>query len=212
MRAVAAPSGRGDALADLAFFRPPPSAFRFGRSPLASASSRMGNGAGVRLAGYDYTTPNQYFITMVIEGRRPLLGDVRSGEFVPSPLGSQLLAAWEETLRARPWITADILQVMPDHLHAIIGWNQVPADRPAPLGAFVGQFKGKVSHRAYAAELLPTWDRVWQPGFWDRVIRDDGELQKIRRYIVNNPARLLLRQQQVSELMRKEQRESPTAK
>lgn len=172
----------------------------------------MANGAGIRLAGYDYTTPNQYFITTVIEGRRPLLGELRGKELVPSLLGSHLLAAWDETLKARPWVSVDMLQVMPDHVHAIIGWNEIPASHTATLGAFVAQFKGKVSHRAHASELLPTWDRVWQPGFWDRVIRNDQELEKIRRYILNNPVKLLLRQQQLSEIARIAQRTTLYAK
>lgn len=172
----------------------------------------MANGSGLRRVGYDYTTPNHYFFTTVIEGRRPLLGEVRGGVFVPSPLGDQLLAAWQETLKARPWVTADVLQVMPDHVHAIVGWNEIPTKQSASLGAFVGQFKGKVSHRAHASRFLPTWDRVWQPGFWDRIIRNDQELERIRRYIINNPAKLLLRQQELGEVARKTQRATISAK
>lgn len=133
----------------------------------------MANGAGVRLAGYDYSTPDHYFITTVIEGRRTLLGRVQATAFVYSKLGQLVVAAWEEALHARPWITADTLQIMPDHVHAILGWNEVPTARSATLGRFVGQFKGTASHNCHEADLLPTWDRVWQSGFWDRVIRND---------------------------------------
>ena len=162
----------------------------------------MANGAGIRLPGYDYSTPNRYFITTVIEGRRPLLGNVSPSGFVPSRLGELVLTAWAETLQARPWINVDSVQVMPDHVHAIIGWHTTPTGRPATLGAFVGQFKGKASHHAHAYGLLPTWDRVWQSGFWDRVIRDEHELQRIREYIVRNPMKLLLRQQEVADRTR----------
>ena len=30
--------------------------------------------------------------------------------------------------------------------------------------------------------------RLWQPRFWDRIVRDDAGLEKIRAYIRNNPA------------------------
>ena len=172
----------------------------------------MANDSGIRLAGYDYSTPNFYFITTVIEGRRPLLGEVRAGVFSASRLGNLVLAAWDETLKARPWVSVDVLQVMPDHVHAIVGWNEVPSGRTATLGAFVGQFKGKASQLAHASELCPSWDRVWQSGFWDRVIRNQQELQKIRAYIQQNPARLLMRQQQLSESARRELREKRIAR
>lgn len=32
-------------------------------------------------------------------------------------------------------------------------------------------------------------DEVWQRGYYDRVVRDDKELDATRRYIENNPLR-----------------------
>jgi REP element-mobilizing transposase RayT len=34
----------------------------------------------------------------------------------------------------------------------------------------------------------PFRGRLWQRGYYERVIRDDDELNRIRRYIVENPA------------------------
>ena len=34
----------------------------------------------------------------------------------------------------------------------------------------------------------PFHGRLWQRGYYERVIRDDDELNRIRRYIVENPA------------------------
>ena len=50
---------------------------------------------------------------------------------------------------------------------------------PPPLPLVVGSFKSAVSRRSRRA--------LWQRSFYDRVIRNDTELQSIRQYIVDNP-------------------------
>ncbi|MGH7862852.1 MAG: transposase, partial [Candidatus Dormibacteraceae bacterium] len=30
---------------------------------------------------------------------------------------------------------------------------------------------------------------VWQRGYWDRIIRDDGAMDRIRQYVLANPTR-----------------------
>jgi hypothetical protein len=41
---------------------------------------------------------------------------------------------------------------------------------------------------AYRVGLLPHGTPVWQRNYWDRVIRDDAEHDRIARYIADNPA------------------------
>ena len=41
---------------------------------------------------------------------------------------------------------------------------------------------------AYRDGLLPQGTPVWQRNYWDRVIRDDGEHERIAKYIRDNPA------------------------
>jgi hypothetical protein len=54
------------------------------------------------------------------------------------------------------------------------------------LGAFVAGFKSAVTTRINElrdARGAP----VWQRNYYEHVVRDDGELLRIREYVLNNP-------------------------
>jgi putative transposase len=54
-----------------------------------------------------------------------------------------------------------------------------------PLRAVVRTFKGATTYRI-RAEDKP--DFAWQRNYFEHVIRNDEDLDRIRQYIVNNPA------------------------
>ena len=56
------------------------------------------------------------------------------------------------------------------------------------LGRIVASYKSAVTRLAYRDGLLPHGTPVWQRNYWDRVIRDDAEHQRIAKYIRDNPA------------------------
>ena len=56
------------------------------------------------------------------------------------------------------------------------------------LGQIVASYKSAVTRMAYRDGLLPHGTPVWQRNYWDRVIRDDGEHERIAKYIRDNPA------------------------
>ena len=55
------------------------------------------------------------------------------------------------------------------------------------LGQIVASYKSAVTRLAYRNGLLPHGTPVWQRNYWDRVIRDDGEYERIAKYIRENP-------------------------
>ncbi|MBK8497797.1 MAG: hypothetical protein IPL52_03000 [Flavobacteriales bacterium] len=55
------------------------------------------------------------------------------------------------------------------------------------LGQIVASYKSAVTRLAYRNGLLPHGTPVWQRNYWDRVIRDDGECERIAKYIRENP-------------------------
>jgi putative transposase len=75
-----------------------------------------------------------------------------------------------------------------------------PADPGAPperimpivpvgsLGRIVRAYKSAVTRMAYRDGLLPHGTRLWQRNYWDRVIRDYAEHERIAKYIRDNPA------------------------
>lgn len=59
------------------------------------------------------------------------------------------------------------------------------------VGAIVGAYKAAVSRRVNASEGTPG-RAVWQRNYYEHVIRNERQLNRIRRYIEDNPANWML--------------------
>ena len=58
------------------------------------------------------------------------------------------------------------------------------------IGAIVGNYKMLVTKRVKAMLKVSGADmQVWQRGYWERIIRNERELNATREYIRNNPIR-----------------------
>ena len=80
--------------------------------------------------------------------------------------------------------TASPLQKTP--LNNQIGIPSRPKGPPkGSLGAIIGQFKSSVSRRLKDAPDIPS--PLWQRNYYEHVIRDEKDLNRIRAYIENNP-------------------------
>jgi len=53
------------------------------------------------------------------------------------------------------------------------------------LGGLIRQYKARTKY--WVNRLQNDVDFSWQSKFYDRIIRDDNELNEIRKYIRNNP-------------------------
>lgn len=92
---------------------------------------------------------------------------------------------------------------MPNHLHFVIWLGPVGATlavapdgagaSPAPtLGDVVRAFKSSIAVewlKHIRANRLERSGRVWQRNYYERVVRDEGELRRIREYIQLNPVK-----------------------
>lgn len=56
------------------------------------------------------------------------------------------------------------------------------------LGHIMQTFKAAVSRQAVRDGLLPRGTPIWQRGYYERIIRDGGEHDRIAQYIAENPA------------------------
>lgn len=66
--------------------------------------------------------------------------------------------------------------------------GEQPAVAPESLGAVVRAFKSAAARRINAVRGTPGAP-VWQRNYYERVIRDEGEMADVRRYIRENPLR-----------------------
>lgn len=58
---------------------------------------------------------------------------------------------------------------------------------PNSLGHIMQTFKAAVSRQAVRDGLMPRGKPIWQRGYYEHIIRDDGEHDRIARYIADNP-------------------------
>lgn len=92
--------------------------------------------------------------------------------------------------------------IMPNHLHGIVVINEQDQSgpcyagkrvgaRPTPiLGAVVGAFKSMSVHDVLVhieENRLDMIGKIWQRNYFERVIRNERDLDNIRTYIRNNP-------------------------
>ena len=70
---------------------------------------------------------------------------------------------------------------MPDHVHLLAYGISERAD----LREFVVHFK-KLTGFEYARRM---GRRLWQPGYYDRVLRDEESTEAVARYVLENPIR-----------------------
>lgn len=74
----------------------------------------------LRLEGYDYAQAGAYFVTVVVQARLLLFGDVVDGEMRLNQAGAMVTRVWEEMPDRFPNIEMDAFVVMPNHIHGII--------------------------------------------------------------------------------------------
>jgi putative transposase len=136
-----------------------------------------------RLKNFDYSSLGAYFVTICVFQRECVFGEIVNGEMILSRSGERTLEVWEGLPLRFPTIELDAFVIMPNHLHAVICLTGSDA---LTISMVLRAFKS-LSARAINQELERTERPAWQKRFWDRVIRDDAELERTRRYILNNP-------------------------
>ncbi len=154
----------------------------------------------LRLPGYDYREAGAYFLTLVAYRRECLFGEMLDGKVRLSALGEVVAKEWGQTRKIRPEIHLDAFVVMPNHIHGIVvvrgpvgahsraPRHDSPYRSPRSLGSFVAGFKSAVTRRINQVRGMPGIP-VWQRNYYEHVIRYEKELNRIRQYIADNPAR-----------------------
>ena len=151
----------------------------------------------IRLPGYDYAAAGAYFVTIVIEGRRCLLGTVDGGTVAPTEIGRAVAACWQALSEKYPHLELDEFVVMPNHLHGIVVSHDPPgvegAGSPRPLsrptlGQVVGFFKYQSTVAVNQLRATPG-TKLWQRNYYEHIIRNDASRARIREYIATNPER-----------------------
>ena len=138
----------------------------------------------MRLAQFDYAQPGMYFVTICAANRTCLFGEVIDGVVRHAAAGNVIATVWRAMPSRFPEIMLDSFVVMPNHFHGLIG---IDSGLKRGLPAVVQAFKS-LSARLIGAQRCSTFP-VWQRGYYEHVVRNDADLDRIRRYIEENPIR-----------------------
>src|SRR5205823_206535 len=109
--------------------------------------------------------------------------------------GRIVASCWEDIPEHFPTVSLDGWVIMPNHVHGIVvittsdttsAIMPLAASTPS-LGVIVGAFKSAATKRVNEWRRTP--ETLWQRSYYERVIRDDRSLNRVRQYIEENPVR-----------------------
>jgi putative transposase len=150
----------------------------------------------IRLHEYDYTDSKAYFITICTYNRALLFGQVIAGKMQLNSTGELVKEEWLKSAILRPYLVLDLFVVMPNHFHAIVllAHKQGATSRAPAREQFGKPVSGSLptvirAFKAAVSRCLNTKPALWQRGYYEHVIRNDCDLQRIRDYIETNPLR-----------------------
>ncbi len=103
----------------------------------------------IRLKGYDYTSAGAYFVTICVQNRECLLGEVIEGRVSLSGAGRMVQSIWDALPQYYPGVDIDAFVVMPNHVHGIIVLTEhervldIPTGQAQPIGQARGPSAGQ---------------------------------------------------------------------
>lgn len=187
----------------------------------ADARDRKRRRRPLRLPGYDYSQTGVYFLTVAVQRRSCLFGEVIGQQMHLSAAGEMACRVWQALPERFP-IIFDAFVVMPNHMHGLVGIDfglgagaplvgarppfhrdqDRAATRVAPtpgrvaLGDVIGAYKSLVTVeyiRGVQELNWPPFDgRLWQRRYYEHIVRNEESLNHLRQYVQDNPARWAL--------------------
>ncbi len=152
----------------------------------------------IRLRGYDYSQPGMYFVTICTRERMEAFGEIQDGEMHLSSSGEIAHSIWSTMPKRFPNIELDLFVIMPNHMHGILvitaqsqgAMNCAPTSgmRNLTLGQMIRAYKAAVT-RTIRYAGMPEF--AWHRNYYEHIarLRKMNELDRIRQYILDNPAR-----------------------
>jgi REP element-mobilizing transposase RayT len=168
--------------------------------------SKLYHRRSIRLKGYDYSLPGAYFVTIVTQGRSPILGNIIAGETYLTTIGKIIEECWIEIPLHFRFVSLDAHVIMPNHLHGIVNiienhnkriTNELPNNTKTEkssqsglqhnsLGAIIGSFKSSVTRKIRQRQISYPYP-IWQRNYYEHIIRNEEDYDWIVEYIQTNP-------------------------
>jgi REP element-mobilizing transposase RayT len=163
----------------------------------------------IRLPNRNYAANGYYFITICTSQKICYFGNIINHQMQLYSVGKIAQKFWLEIPQHSKHTYLDEYIIMPNHIHGIIvinnpdnlcrdvPWN-VPTSNDDNLSQIMSELSPKSGSlsaiiRSYKSSVT-RWCKqnnynnfAWQPRFYEHIIRNDGSLDNIRKYIINNP-------------------------
>jgi REP element-mobilizing transposase RayT len=151
----------------------------------------------IRLKDYDYTQAGAYFITICTKQKQCIFGDIKNGEMRLNALGAIADRCWQQIPIHFPNTALDIYIIMPNHLHSILWILESSSKNKEPrkfgnivtgsIASIIRSYKAAVTKQINQICILEGVSLIWQGNYYEEIIRDEKNLNNIRKYIFENP-------------------------
>ena len=151
-----------------------------------------------RLATYNYSQSDVYFITICSKNKRCTFGTIVGGG-VPdaprtrlSPTGKIVARQLGNMIAFYSHVRIEKYVVMPNHIHLLIAIQQGPSGAsrtPPPTSARASQVIPMFISTLKRLTNKTAGHALWQRGYYDHIIRSPDDYNTIWHYIDTNPAK-----------------------
>jgi REP element-mobilizing transposase RayT len=166
----------------------------------------------IRLKNYDYSQNGLYFITICTQNKEYVFGKIEDGKMLLNDAGKYASNCWVEITEHFPNVFLHEYVIMPNHVHGIIEIVGVENLQPLPFRRMndkttvgVENFQPMQPKKNAFQKMIPRsigsivrgykigvtkklGCSKWQRNYYEHIIRNEEEYEKIAEYIENNPA------------------------
>lgn len=164
----------------------------------------------IRLPGYDYSQPGEYFITICTYQHQPTLGEITHSETALFPSGLIVRKCWLKIPNHFQDVELGAFAVMPNHIHGILHITDFPEPQtdqftiekqncekfskpiPRSIPTIVRSFKSASAKYIHQDQNNSRYSKeensfpVWQRNYYEHIIETEKEYLAIEAYIENN--------------------------
>lgn len=163
-----------------------------------------GHRRSIRLAETNYAATGAYFVTICVHEKQCVFGTIVDGVMTINAWGQIVIEEWQRTSILRPTIGLGSFVVMPNHFHCIViikdgaegavhhvpthtaprSFGHLPANS---LHSVVATFKAAVTRQIRRLDGGESFQ--WQRNYYEHIICDAADAERIQAYIETNPQR-----------------------
>ncbi len=145
-----------------------------------------------RIPNVDYSHTNTYFITVTTHQQIARFGTVHNATVELNDAGRTVDRFWRLIPTRHRSVQLDAFVVMPDHFHGLLVLTGQTNDHPS-LPRIMQWFKTWTTNE-YATGVTemgwaPFEGKLWHTGYYDHICQSEDDIERIRAYIRENPAR-----------------------